>query len=450
MSISTTPTLAIGILAVASLTALSYEASAEPATPSSAPKVDMVAANVPPGAVKVDGFVTDWDGIEKKDIRALTRGEAEYDWTGPRDLSMLVQMQYDATHLYLAIEVRDNIVTQPKRKKSGDLVEVWFDGGPTAKSGSKGRLRMLKLLVGEMANDGPPEAVWGFPRALKGRPEGLLLDGSIRNTGYFFEVGIPLALVSDPAPGLEPLGITFIARDWDYDDPNEDLASVASSPFDGLKKRAPSTMAKFTLAGAESIKKGFFRLFPDTMGKTVMGEQFADIAGDSRREWVFLVDNHYLSISGVGVGDGQNYYYELEGRNGGTCTDIKVLDLTGDGKAEILVRYKLPSRHPSGVIHQEFVAIYHFALDRIKLVFFHEVGNDGAGWSIRNEVRLVPNRKTGQINVVVSSPKGQGVTKKSYADVDQDQIVDWERLLLPWEGTKTRLFEWDTHQFLKR
>ncbi|MEL6181394.1 MAG: hypothetical protein AAFS10_20720, partial [Myxococcota bacterium] len=202
--------LLASVVVSAALSAAPVHAEPQPATPDSAPKVDMVATPVAVGSVKVDGFVNDWEGIEKHDIRALTRAVPEYDWTGPRDLSLLVQLQYDSNYLYMAIEVRDNIVTTPKGRKEGDIVEVWMDGGPLATSkrrGSVGRLRMLRLKVGGMTKDGLPEAEWGYPKKLKGKPKGIKLDGSIRNTGYFFEVGLPIDQFSNPAPGLETMGI---------------------------------------------------------------------------------------------------------------------------------------------------------------------------------------------------------------------------------------------------
>ena len=440
----------LGLLAVISLFPSGSLADDNRATYKDAPKIDITAFAAPIGTVKVDGFVTDWEGIAKTDVRALTKGQPEYDWTGPRDLSMLIQVQYDRDYLYLAVEIRDNAVHTSKGRKSGDYVEVWIDGGPASAAGPLGRLRMLKLLVGDMANDGPPIAMWGFPRQLKGRPQQLLLDGSIRHTGYFFEVGIPLSLVSDPAPGLEPLSIGFIAHDWDYDDPNEDQATVSSAPFDAARKRDHKTLGKLIFSSADAIANGLSRVLPEVMGKARVGEQFVDVGGDSRRELISLIDNRYLSITGLGLGEGQNYYYELEGRDGGTYTDIKAVDVTGDDKAELILKYSIPARTPAGEITQEFVCIYHFALDRVKLIFFHEIGNTGPGWSVSNEVRLLPNRKTKTTDILITKPMAKGVSKTSYIDTDSQLIVYWERVLLPWEETSNRLFQWSGNQFLKQ
>jgi hypothetical protein len=138
---------------------------------------------------------------------------------------MVVQAQVDGEVLYLAVEVRDNVVAGPRGPKKGDRIELWLDGGASA---GKQRLRMLEIAIGDIEGGGKPTARWGYG-AGGGAPRGLMLDGAVRApegqvAGYFFEIGLPLAEISDPRPGLEPLGIALIARDWDYDDANEDEA----------------------------------------------------------------------------------------------------------------------------------------------------------------------------------------------------------------------------------
>ncbi len=103
--------------------------NAQPATPANVKTINISPTHAPQGYVKVDGFVTEWSQIPRIETRALTRGEAEYDWTGPRDCSMIIQAQADEEFLYLAIEVRDNAVVSPDGKKKGDRVEVWIDAG---------------------------------------------------------------------------------------------------------------------------------------------------------------------------------------------------------------------------------------------------------------------------------------------------------------------------------
>jgi hypothetical protein len=413
-------------------------------TPDAAKKLDIPVGDVPEGYVKVDGFVTDWNSAATIETRALTRGEPEYDWTGPRDLSMLVKAQADRSFLYLSIEVRDNVVVGPKGRKGGDRVEIWIDGGIPA---GKKRVRMIEVGLGAVPDGGKPTVRYGYPKKLARKAiDGLQADGSMRKTGYFFELALPLASLSDPPPGVEPLGIALIARDWDYDDPNEDEAAVATAPFDARKKRAPETMGKLGLPSSTDPMGSFYRSVPAAKGARVVGEDWVQVAGDARRERVALLEK-WIVVAGRGVGEGDFYYYTLPHGPNFRYDSLELKDVNGDGGADFIVRYTVS--HP-GQIDQQFLAIYRLFFDSINLVFLAEIGNSGPGWTVTNEVSYDPKGPGGTTRITVRKPVATGVTKKTYTDVDADLITDWDKVLLPWKGTGSRTYEWQDTQFIKR
>lgn len=431
------------------LTLSSALAFSQAATPDKAPLQDLKVRRIAPGSVKIDGFVTDWQGIPILETRALTRGEPEYDWTGPRDLSLLVQAQHDNERLYLAVEVRDNLVVAPKRsRKTGDRVEIWIDAGEAADPST--RLRMLELQLGDMLNDGPPRALWFYPNKLAQKvPEGLEIDGSIRKTGYFFELSLPLSSISSPSPGLEPLKIAFIARDWDRDDPNEDEAAVATSPFDGRKhKKDPAKMGSLYLHNPDELLSGFYKQNPTLKDIPHTQSAWKNVGGDGRREFVSLIHSHLL-IVGQGLGEGDFYIYDFPGSPHHTFKSFTLQDLTGDGASEILVRYEVES--PSTGITQEIDAILHYDADKIRLIYQREVGNRGPGWSITNQITYKKTGKTRPSKIVVGKGRKTGkINLETYTDVDKDLIVNWDRILLPWQSTKKQTYTWDSGQFLKK
>ena len=419
-------------------------AHAEVSTPAAAAKLDLPVTDVPAGYVKVDGFVTDWTSATVVEARTLTRGEEEYDWTGPRDCSLLVQAQADREFLYLAIEVRDNVVVGPKGKKGGDRVEVWIDGGEPAGSG---RIRMIEIGLGEVPDGGKPSVRYGYPQKLTRTViDGVKSDGSMRNTGYFFEVGLPLSALSDPPPGVESLGVAIIARDWDYDDANEDDAAVATAPFDGRKERSPDTMGRLKLPSTLDPLGGFFRTVPEAKGSKVLGAEWVQVGGDARRERVALLEK-WIVVAGRGVGDVDFYYYALPHGPSYRYESLETRDLTGDGGVEFLVRYTVT--HP-GQIAQQFLAIYRLHFDSVNLVFLAEVGNTGPGWSITNEVTFESKGRGKPSRVLVHKPVATGATKANYTDVDADLITDWDKVLVPWRGPPSRSYEWQDTQFIKR
>lgn len=439
-------TYTIGVLAAVLL--WPGASRADHAQPSQAQRLDIQPTRVRQGTVKVDGFINDWRSVPTLEVQALTRGEPEYDWTGPRDLSLVVQSQVDEETLYLAIEVRDNQVVGPKGRKGGDRVEIWLDGGPAAKE----RLRMLEVSIGDIEAGGKPTARWGHPKSLRGAPAGLQLDGALRapegkTQGYFLEIGLPLSQISDPPPGWEPVGIAVIARDWDYDDPNEDEAAVATAPFDARKERDVATLGRLQLGDLPSQIEGFLRHKPAARKHAPQFAQWGDLGGDGRREYVAQL-GPWLLLIGQGLGAGQYYYYELPTPGQLTPTGVELRDLTGDGLAEVIVRYEM-SYADQGVT-QEMMAIFHYAQDRLLLSFQSETGNRGAGWSFQNQVKIKPGKGKRPATLLVTRGKLQGsLEPAAYPDVDKDQVVDWDRALLPWQSDSKRTYTWSNGQFLK-
>jgi hypothetical protein len=279
-----------------------------------------------------------------------------------------------------------------------------------------------------------------------------MLDGAVRApegqvAGYFFEIGLPLAEISDPRPGLEPLGIAMIARDWDYDDPNEDEAAVATAPFDARKARDPQTLGRLLLRQVEELSAGFFRKVPEAAARPPVATAWADVGGDSRREYVALHER-YVLVVGEGLGEGDFYYYTIPWTQRHRAATLELRDLTGDDKAEVLVRYSIA--HEDVSVEQELLAIFHYGQDRLLLAFQSELANRGPGWAIQNELQIKPAAGGKPALITVKARKLEGsLAPADYPDVDQHDVVDWDRLILPWQSAQSRQYTWEGFQFIK-
>jgi len=62
--------------------------------------------------IAVDGSLADWDGVPAFDLAPAPYRKIKAAWDGTNDLSGSVQLCSDATHLYLAAHVHDNIFSQ--------------------------------------------------------------------------------------------------------------------------------------------------------------------------------------------------------------------------------------------------------------------------------------------------------------------------------------------------
>ncbi len=91
--------------------------------------------------IKIDGDLSDWNGVKgftmaQEKFFFAGQGMSSAKWKGPEDLSATFKVQWDARYIYIAVEVTDDVVTEPhgalvKGTETGswddDGVELMFD-----------------------------------------------------------------------------------------------------------------------------------------------------------------------------------------------------------------------------------------------------------------------------------------------------------------------------------
>ncbi|MFP4058314.1 MAG: sugar-binding protein [Candidatus Brocadiia bacterium] len=181
------------------------------------------------GGVKVDGDISGWKDSRFVEVghEAASFGEAASD----DDASFRFALLWDARHLYLAVEVRDNsVVTAPtlSRLYEGDCVEVCFDVHNDSEGGyDAGDFQFV------LAPTGPKRV----PRAnLYRNPFFKITDRSfvrlaanITTEGYVVEAAFPWeALGIEPKAG-HVLGLCVDIRDYDADGSKKGLTWVQAT-----------------------------------------------------------------------------------------------------------------------------------------------------------------------------------------------------------------------------
>src|SRR6187402_216679 len=82
-------------------------------------------------------------------------------------------------------------------------------------------------------------------------------------------------------------------------------------------------------------------LEPKELGFRPAREAFGDISGDAQIERV-AVFGHFLTIVGNGYKDGKQFYYsELDVGSADRIRRLELLDVSGDGKAEIILQKRI-------------------------------------------------------------------------------------------------------------
>ena len=85
--------------------------------------------------IKIDGDLSEW-----KEVPGVTMAEEKFffvgqgmssaKWKGPKDLSATFKLQWDSEFLYIAVEVTDDVVTEPHGSLvSGNDTGSWDDDG---------------------------------------------------------------------------------------------------------------------------------------------------------------------------------------------------------------------------------------------------------------------------------------------------------------------------------
>lgn len=174
-----------------------------------------------------------------------------------------------------------------------------------------------------------------------------------------------------------------------------------------------------------------------------------DVAGDKQVERV-LVHEKDVVVFGKGFKGGTGYSYLTlqQFASGSDITEVTARDVTGDGKAEIIVRGVLHANAPKeaggGTVDREVLLVFQLQGDAIKRIFAAEVGRGigtnkvaGAVSFASNSIELGPGRFTGW-------------TEKTYPfNQDIQPVGGYEPLILPWSGAKAVKYKWNGTAFAK-
>jgi len=171
-----------------------------------------------------------------------------------------------------------------------------------------------------------------------------------------------------------------------------------------------------------------------------------DVAGDGTPERV-LVHGKDIVVFGKGFKEGTSYAFITIGvESSKDVLDFTARDLTGDGKAEILVRAVLhakASKELGGdVVDRQAFFVYRVTEGGIKRIFAAETGRSLKGDSIVGGVRFLAKGRGTLLEV--SAGRAVGWTGKSYPfPVDRAPYGGLEPLMVPWGDVTTRKYRFD-------
>ncbi len=178
-----------------------------------------------------------------------------------------------------------------------------------------------------------------------------------------------------------------------------------------------------------------------------------DVIGDGRMERV-LVHNKDIVVFGKGFRGGTSYAYITIGvAKAKDILDVTARDLTGDGKAEIIVRGVLhakASKELGGdVVERDALFVYKVTDGGIHRIFAAETGRALGDNRIIGTVAFKPADKG--LSIVLGPGRAVGWTQKDYPfPTDTTAAGGLEPLALPWNSSSPKQYSYNGTEYAAR
>ncbi|HEU4535603.1 MAG TPA: hypothetical protein VFS00_15855, partial [Polyangiaceae bacterium] len=354
---------------------------------------------------KLDGLLKDWPARP-----------------APLGPGVRVALAYDDDALYAAFDVSDDrLARTPGAGPDDDHASLSL---AFPEVGAPGRYAAVELSL----FPGEPGNLAGVVKDARGAEvAGSRLVEAPRRGGYTFEAKLPWRSLA-PAARVR-CGLRALVRYHDGDGGRAKLAA-ASGP-----EGAPADWPRLETESERAFEGAFAR--EKKLRSPPQIDLVADVAGDALAERVLLW-GRYLLVAGPRFRDGRQFYFNDLGE-GAKPGALEVLDLTGDGKAEFVVR----KRVERGDRWSELVQVLSFSGDAVATLFEHEVVAGAPAGEVSNEARFASEPGGGRVEI--GQPKARGLTAASFGGLPDPATG----VLVPWGPARARTFRWQDGKFVK-
>lgn len=178
-----------------------------------------------------------------------------------------------------------------------------------------------------------------------------------------------------------------------------------------------------------------------------------DVVGDEQAERV-LVHDRDVVVFGKGFKQGTSYTFITVGvKEDKDILSVTARDLTGDGKAEIVVHAVLRAKASEGLggdeVQRQALFVYSIVGESLTRVFATETGRALGGKRVLGAVAFLP--RAGGVTLELRPSRAIGWTSQSYPfPEDRSAAGGLEPLLLPWGSVGPRRYEFDGNTFVIR
>lgn len=364
---------------------------------------DLPCGPVEAGVIHLDGLLDDWDGVEGIDVGGHDP-----------DLSFTVRCNYDDKALYLAFEVRDDYLVRTREAgPAEDHLELAFAAGERPRAGAHsiggkgGGLDRLLIYPADPAARLKRIVRWASGRAARG----VEVAEARLPEGWAVELRLALAAVPGYTEGAPLLKASVGVYDCDSKLHPAVEASLSTASMD-----SPETLGAIVFPESASSLDAFLRdrhleradVRFDRVGKVAGGASGrAVVAGP----WLAIIGDEYHYVS-LPIGGGKD------------LLDARLVDLGGDGRDAVVLRYV--ERSPEG--EREVLAAFRLSSEGLRRVFACEVGRSRGASALRAKVSFV--KKGRATDLLVEALPAKGWTFATYHEPRADDLAP---IPTPWD-----------------
>lgn len=362
---------------------------------------------VPQGGVKLNGVLSEWPAMTPLSVKLSGSPSAT-------DHAVRAGLMMDDGFLYVGADVTDDKLVRTKSYGANEdrltLVVAFPDG----------QAFEIDLFAGDPGN------VAGAVKIKGADVSGAQLVEAPRSdkTGYTLEAKIPWSALPPAAKTRVSLRGGMRSTDSDGGAPKSVLATTSET--------TPSKMPHLPIDAEDGIESSFAKEKGLSGGPRI--DVVADVVGDDMKERVLLWDN-FILVAGPGFRGGKEFFFNDAGVEKTMIPSFEVKDVTGDGKAEILIR----KRRGKPTAFREVLEVLSMTGEGLHPLFRAEVGITTDQGAIVNDVHFEGK----EIKIALAS----GSAKEDGWKEPPDSTI--EGALLPWGTVKSRTYAWNGSAFAK-
>ncbi len=358
--------------------------------------------------IRIDGDLREWPS-KMTELGDTLRGSVA---GGEPHASAVVG--YDDAALYVVLRVVDNKIARTPAAGNAE------DHASLVLAFPRGKTYVVDLFPGS------PGKTAGTVRIKGSTVAGAKLVEAPTDKGYTIEALVPWSAF--PEAQRQRVGLRGAVRLTDADSPGSIKAVIGTSTASGGRALPPLML---------SVEAGLDQLLVREKGlsSNPAREAYGNVAGDGQLERV-AVFGPYLTIVGPRFRGGKEFYFgELGVADASMVTRLELVDLDGDGHAEIVIQKRFGAKDR----YREVLQVMKVGRDDTPFAAFtHEVGIKTPEGHVANKVSL----RGGVIEIAQGD--AEGFDPATYAET---MPSDMGAALLPWETVKSRSFKWQGDGF---